>query len=410
MRDGRTDAKNDDRRSRGYKLQLLKYSMRSQRNPVKLLSGLRSLTKPNFEALHAFEREKSAQGMAPSTRYIYIYCLNKLARFFKKRNFKDLTKDDMIDFLNENADYKSRSLKVSIKAFYKWLFGENNYPEQVSWIKTHGFERRKLPEDILTKDDVRKLADVCDNPRDRALIMLLYESGCRAGELLDLEIRNLTFDDYGASLILDGKTGMRRVRLIDSVPDLRIWLNHHPQADNPQAHLFTVARNDGALDSNVTLRNILIKAKNRAKLKKRIYPHLFRHSRATHLATDFTEQELKIIFGWTGGSKMPATYVHLSGADIDKKMLEKRGLLKRDVMTSEPLQPRTCPSCEKMNPISAKFCVECGMALEMKAAIQLEKKRREADSFMSAVMEDPKFRKMLAEKAMEMGLERKLEV
>jgi integrase len=56
-------------------------------------------------------------------------------------------------------------------------------------------------------------------------------------------------------------------------------------------------------------------AKN-ASIEKRVHPHLFRHTRLTELAKDFTKSELKVIVG---------IYVHLSGGDIEKKMLEKHG-------------------------------------------------------------------------------------
>ncbi|MBU0532228.1 site-specific integrase, partial [Candidatus Micrarchaeota archaeon] len=274
----------------------------------------------NKRILAEFDLEKTAQGMSEGARYMYLFCLVKLAKHFPKRSFKKITKKDMIDFFEVWKDYKSPSLKISVKAFYKWLYG-GTYPESVTWIKPHGFEKRKLPEDILAPDEIKKLADSALNPRDRALILLLYESGCRAGELIGLNLKDVKFDEYGAVILLNGKTGMRRVRIIDCVPDLKTWLNNHPRATDPNAPLFLELRGKFKnLGNHATLANILNAAKRRAGLTKRIYPHLFRHSRATHLAKYFTEQELKIIFGWTGGSRMPATYVHLSGADVDKKM------------------------------------------------------------------------------------------
>lgn len=68
---------------------------------------------------------------------------------------------------------------------------------------------------------------VCDNQRDRALIFTLYESGLRASELLSLKIKNIQFDRYGAVIILPRrgrknglKTGQRRIRLFDSMPQI----------------------------------------------------------------------------------------------------------------------------------------------------------------------------------------------
>jgi len=170
--------------------------------------------KENEKLLSEFEREKAASGMAESTRYMYLFCLVKLAKHMGGKCFKKASKADLIDFLEKWKTYKSPSLKVSIKAFYKWLNG-GTYPESVTWIKAHGFEKRKLPEDILTPEEVKKLADSTLNPRDRALILLRYESGARAGELIGLNIKDVRFDEYGAVVMLDGKTGMRRVHALD---------------------------------------------------------------------------------------------------------------------------------------------------------------------------------------------------
>ncbi len=348
-----------------------------KRDPARFLASIRGLTKNQLKTLAQFDREKSAQGVAPSTRYIYLFCLVKFGRFIKKQ-YKSATKDELIDFFNAFNWYKSRSLKVCIKAFYKWLHGGQTYPECVAWIKTHGFEKRKLPEEILTVEEIRRLAEATKTPRDRAMLMVLYESGARIGELLALKIKHIEFDRFGALAMLSGKTGMRRVRLIDSVPDLKIWLNHHLLRGEPDAHLFVMLKNSMPMRSHSTFLRVLDRAKRKAGIKKRVYPHLFRHSRATHLAQDFTEQELKVIFGWSGGSRMPATYVHLSGGDIDRKILEKRGIIIRgeECEKEQPLRLKMCQNCKEKNSPNANFCMVCGAAISNPTTIR---KRQEAD-------------------------------
>jgi integrase len=61
---------------------------------------------------------------------------------------------------------------------------------------------------------VEKLVNAAVNARDKVLISVLYESGCRTGEILNLKIRNVEFHNNGSVLIVNGKTGQRRVRLI----------------------------------------------------------------------------------------------------------------------------------------------------------------------------------------------------
>jgi integrase len=61
---------------------------------------------------------------------------------------------------------------------------------------------------------------------------------------------------------------------------------------------------------------------HRIGITKRVYSYIFRHSRATHLANHLTEQQLKVYLGWAMASKMVAIYVHLSGRDMDNRVLE----------------------------------------------------------------------------------------
>ncbi len=63
----------------------------------------------------------------------------------------------------------------------------------------------------------------------------------------------------------------------------------------------------------------------KAGIKKRIHPHLFRHSRSTHLAKHLTEAQMKQYLGWVQGSDMAAIYVHLSGRDVDDALLRCTG-------------------------------------------------------------------------------------
>ena len=66
--------------------------------------------------------------------------------------------------------------------------------------------------------------------------------------------------------------------------------------------------------------------KERTKLEKMVYPHLFRHSRATNYANFLTEQQAKRYFGWSGGSTMVARYTHLASKDIDNAIFKANGM------------------------------------------------------------------------------------
>jgi integrase len=114
-----------------------------------------------------------------------------------------------------------------LKKFNKWLNGGEE-PASTRWIKTTLKKYdRKLPEDMLKKDDVKSIIDTALNKRDKAIIALLWDIGARIGEIGNLRVKDIKFDDIGISIIVNGKTGPRRVRAVWSVDYLRHWLEDH---------------------------------------------------------------------------------------------------------------------------------------------------------------------------------------
>lgn len=165
----------------------------------------------------------------------------------------------------------------------------------------------KLPEELVSWDDILALMAATGSEHYIAFLYVLWESGARIGELLSLQRKHVTFDSQGAILIVDGKTGMRRVRIIESAPALDVWISC--RSFRPDDRIFP----NTYRGYTKRLRTLAI----RAGIEKRIYPHLFRHSRATFLAGYLTEAQLCAYMGWTIGSAMPRIYVHLAGHDLD---------------------------------------------------------------------------------------------
>jgi integrase/recombinase XerD len=104
-------------------------------------------------------------------------------------------------------------------------FMSKYHPTVASTIKNPKITKRKLPEDILTQIEIKKLVKACLSERDRALVATLYETGMRRGEMRALKIKDVEFDTYGAVLSIpeEGKTGARRNRLVYCVSYLNEW-------------------------------------------------------------------------------------------------------------------------------------------------------------------------------------------
>ena len=267
--------------------------------------------------------------------------IQKLIKALKGKGNNDRTISDYLD---------------AYKRFLKWKY------DVLSKDLTNAFEFKpakngKKPEDLLTPDEVQQLIDHCTNDRDRALISLLYDSGCRISELLTMKKPDVKFDTHGMMLSVIGKTGYRQVYVLGkSVPLLKKWLQSHP-GKGMDDYVFCQIGDPEESMSYAFVRKLLKNAASKAKITKRIHPHLFRHTRASILATEITEAPLESQMGWIHGSKQAQTYVHLSGDQQKKAILKAYGLLKEDKNIDTQL--KQCPGCGQQIPINADYCPFC---------------------------------------------------
>ncbi|MFE3845443.1 tyrosine-type recombinase/integrase [Thermoplasmatota archaeon] len=272
------------------------------------------------------------------------------------------------------------------------VFGKYEYPEEVKWITPGGKSRRKhLPKELFTVEEIKTLANNTENLRDRCLVMMLYETGCRIGELQDIRIKDIDFDKYGALVTVYGKTGARRIRIIASAPSISNWLQEHPDRINKNMHLFCgIWTNRGGRMQYRYINKLLRKVGKKAEIDKPMNPHHFRHSRATELAKKLTEAQLCQYMGWTIGSKEARTYVHLSGRDIDKAILSLHGFTHEET-EEDKFKVIKCPRCGIKNDPGSKFCSSCSLGLDLKTLIDTEKDAKNIGFNMIDVLKDPSF-------------------
>lgn len=371
------------------------------------------LSEQNKKLIFGFREDCVLRGLSKPRIVKCLTNLKRLAEWLGK-DFDKADKEDVKHVVGviQGADYSlwtKHGFKVILKRFYKWLYQTEEYPPLVSWIKNNVKKSLlRLPGDgdLLTEGDIQKLLITSNHIRDKAFVAMLWESGCRVGEVGSLKIKNLSADKHGFVISVFGKTGSRQIRLIFSVPYLSMWLNIHPLRDDREAVLWVNIGNT-CHNKPLTYASISKMLKNlfkQAGIKKRPNPHLFRHSRATFLANHLTEFQMNQYFGWTQGSEMPSTYVHMSGREIDDKILELNGL---KVFTEKKvaLQPRICPRCDTLNTEDATYCLKCGGVLDLKIAIELqeeqneyEKARKEKDDLMTQLLQDKEVQNVLMHK------------
>lgn len=221
----------------------------------------------------------------------------------KKIDTKEtFAKDTVLDF------------KKSLKKFFKWLFKDDlkKYSELTGWIETFE-ELNEVP--ALSREEVEKMANACDT-KWRALVMLLFDSGTRIEEALNVRIGDISRKKSGETntesfyiRIKHSKTKPRTISIPMSTKALEGWLSIHPDKDNPDAQLFP-------LTYASVLKNLHVIGKK--ALKKNVYPHLLRHSSATYYCNKLNQYQLCYRYGWSMASRQPQRYIDREGINEEE--------------------------------------------------------------------------------------------
>ena len=379
---------------------------------IKFLIEKSALREEDKQLLLEFEKACVIEGLGLPRREKHLRHLLDLSTKFlsvplAKASRKDLQNAiALVEQQTGYSPYTKRDVKISTRKFFKWLaykedyFTKDGFPDIVAWIRP-SVKRKDLcrirASDLLTPQELDKLLNAASNPRDRAIIALTYELGGRIGEIGNLRTGDVERDQYSFSIDLDGKTGRRHVRVVLYASHLATWLNLHPAKDDPAAPLWPCLYKQGKLRPIYypRLAAIIRGAAKRAGIKKRVFPHLFRYSRATHLLASghLNEAQAKVYFGWVPDSKMLSTYAHLVTRDANDAILRMYGIQKESKDTET--RATVCGMCSSPNPQNGKFCYRCGYALSMNAPEQTKVRIENAENVIHRLLKRPDVQEIL---------------
>jgi integrase/recombinase XerD len=196
----------------------------------------------------------------------------------------------------------------TIKGFHRYLLGEEEVIDDPTQVIDSPKQEKNLPEvlSIAEVDDMLEQPDTSDQlgVRDRAILETLYATGIRVSELVNLTQSNLMFND---GLILVYGKGSKE-RLVPIGRSARQWIEKYQKQS--RVHLAKTGKSLDVLFLNVhgrkltrdMIRKLVEKYCLAAEIPKKIHPHTFRHSFATHLLE--------------GGADLRAVQEMLGHADI----------------------------------------------------------------------------------------------
>ncbi|MFQ5833300.1 MAG: tyrosine-type recombinase/integrase [Candidatus Thorarchaeota archaeon] len=225
--------------------------------------------------------------------------------------------------------------------------------------------------DLYTEKELNAIFKATIDTRDRALLKTLFESACRASEILSMTHENLAWEEDDLVVaIVSGKTGTREVYLKESVPALKRWIDVHPIGSGP---VWVSLRAPHQAMSYGNLHHIVKIAVERAGLKrpKKKLVHMFRHTRITEFVKmGIRGQMLSKLVGWSKKSDMESVYVHLATSDVKNEVREKAFGMVKERPTKPLLTSTKCPRCGAENDNSSVVCDKCNMPLSDDAIVR----------------------------------------
>lgn len=234
----------------------------------------------NDEFLKMFIAAKEIEGISQRTSAYYRITV---ADFFKEVKIpvrKNLT-DDIRMYLS-NHQKKNNCGKVTIdnirrnlSSFFSWL-AEEDYILKSPMNRIHKVKTAKVVKKIISDEDIEKLRYGCDCLRDTAIINLLYSSGIRVGELVNLNIEDVDLENR--ECVVFGKGDKERVAYFDAKTkiDLQRYLDSRTD-DNPALFVTLDRPYDRLRISGVEIRVRMLGR----KLNLNVHPHKFRRTMAT---------------------------------------------------------------------------------------------------------------------------------
>lgn len=269
----------------------------------------------------------------------------RLAAFFKYLKRQNITRSDQITkkvvmsyqtALYEQLNHKGRpngiahqnSMLAAVKQYMKYLKTHDYIVSDPARDVPYAKKPKTLPKSILTKSEARKVMQAPDvksviGYRDRTILEVLYSSGIRKKELRELTLNDVDFHD--GFLRVKGKGNKERI-----VPIGRIacrYLENYIKSVRPELikdpynnYLFLSLRGKMMGDDGVLM--MVKKYAKKAKIKKNIYPHTFRHTCATVMLKN--KANIRLVQELLGHESLNTTQIYTHVTITDLKEVHKR--------------------------------------------------------------------------------------
>lgn len=255
----------------------------------------------------SYLRKLELKRYANNTVKTYVCCFEAFLNHYKDRKLEELDEPDIRAYLQKlvREQFSNSYLNQAINAIKFYYEVVLEMPNRFYAIERPRKET-KLPQ-VLAKEEVLAIIANTNNIKHRCIVSLLYSAGLRRNEVLDLKPGDI-----------DGKRMVICVRSAKGNKDRYTLLSHTLLKDlrnyyiqwRPKTYLFEGPGGERYSPESIT--QIVKKASRKAKIKKRVTPHMLRHSFATHLLEAGTDlRYIQVLLGHSS-TKTTEIYTHVA--------------------------------------------------------------------------------------------------
>jgi integrase/recombinase XerD len=270
------------------------------------------LTSDHQEAIQWMVDKLKLKGYSENTLKTYTIQFTFFLRFYPEIDSVNITEDHIQSYLLHLVERKvSRSLQNqainAIKFFYERVLKQDRKVYHVE----RPLKEKRLPA-VLSRQEVIEIFNGLNNLKHKTMLMLIYASGLRRSELLNLRIGDVDLD-RGSVFIRGAKGRKDRLSVLSDtlVPYLKEYLKRYC----PAVWLFEGPRH--LQYSASSLQQILKRVVSRTGITKPVHLHTLRHSFATHLLEAGTSTRyIQVLLGHES-SKTTEIYTHVANFGID---------------------------------------------------------------------------------------------
>ncbi|MFQ6050623.1 MAG: site-specific tyrosine recombinase/integron integrase [Candidatus Hydrothermarchaeota archaeon] len=266
-----------------------------------------------MESLNLFINEKRLSSSNLTIKQ-YRHVLLSFRNYVKK-DLNEVKREEIISYLNHliyEKNLKKSTVSTilrTIKSFYNFLY-ENGYIAKNPAKNISNIKYEKRPPSYLSISEVKLLIDTASNERDYLMIYLLYYTGIRVSEIVNIRVQDIDFD--GLMIKVKGKGEKTRYLIINE--HLADLIREYIKNNDISERLFDV--------TPWTVQHVVKTTARRAGIKKNVTPHKLRHSFATHLLQN--KVSIRAIQKLLGHSSLNTTqiYTHYELSDLKEIIKE----------------------------------------------------------------------------------------